>query len=383
VSLTVAFLGACSPDDHGADDTPPPATHWRTAPLRIEPGPGEGTIQAFVVPDAKVSGHGRGWLLVEGEAVYAVDGALGALDFEADRGGLRVVADSADVPALPDSLERDPGPPSFDAREIALDRVTLTGYDRAALVGSTEQALPPEIVVDGRALLWDEIDSRIFELDTDTQSEVKHTSGFGGVDGWWAAARARSVQSEGVGEPCEMTTSCDEGLQCIGVASNDGSPPAGATCQAACVQSDDSTLACVDDDGCCDPEAMCSDQGRCVDGSGEGGGGGGGSSSSGCNEGCGDDDDDGVINKWDRKPQESCKADADDDGCNDSCDANDMDSSDGCESGDEDQEDDGGCFGFGGASLRDTNSTFWSMLLLIGIRGRRRSGLTGPKPTPN
>jgi hypothetical protein len=107
---------------------------------------------------------------------------------------------------------------------------------------------------------------------------------------------------------------------------------------------------------------VCNDEGVCIDpGGGSDGGSGGGTTQdgTGLNKGCGDSDDDGVCNALDQKPEESCSADADDDGCNDSCDADDTDSGD-------------GCFGCRTPHVRRPNSTFWCLLLLAYCRGRRR-----------
>jgi hypothetical protein len=141
-------------------------------------------------------------------------------------------------------------------------------------------------------------------------------------------------------------------------------------CAAECVDSAAAApLRCLDDTGCCDGDGVCSDEGVCVvpggaedpasddDPSQEGG----------CNEACGDRDNDGVRNGCDQKPDESCSADADNDGCNDSCDADDESSSDGCGTGD----DDGGGIFCRLPRLPRPNSTFWALVVLYFVRGRR------------
>lgn len=163
------------------------------------------------------------------------------------------------------------------------------------------------------------------------------------------------------GEPCETSSACEMGTQCV--ADEIGSDGA-FRCLTVCVDptaENADSIKCIDDAGCCDDAAVCDDQGTCVV---PGGGGGSGGSDpaadgQGCNEGCDfDRDDDGVVNSLDANPDQSCSADADQDGIRDSCDANDM-------------SDDDGCFGCAIPLVR-TNGLAWVYaLILISLRRRR------------
>lgn len=115
---------------------------------------------------------------------------------------------------------------------------------------------------------------------------------------------------------------------------------------------------CVDDGGCCDPNAACTDEGSCLEPDGDSGGdGSGGSNPSADGSGCDiDRDDDGVINVLDANPDQSCSADSDNDGLRDSCDANDSD---------------GGCFGCGVPRLRRTGLLWAYVIALFAARRRR------------
>jgi hypothetical protein len=360
------FSLACADGEEPSAADPEQA--WRDAPLRIEPGAGEGEAAVLVAPEATVTGVGRGWLVIEGGSLRVDAGAVGAQAFEPDDAdALRIVAEPVDVPELPPELEASPGVASLDARAIALDRVVIDEYEHARLLGG--EALHGPLEIEASALLWDEIDGRlVFDEDEDApRVELGHTVGIGGVGVHIVTPRGGGVTAP-IGSPCIATADCDPELACVEEIAQPG-----FVCAAVCVESNaDDALRCSDDAGCCDAAAVCDDAGVCVVSSADDGGTPppeDADQEGGCNEACGDRDDDNVRNGCDQKPDESCSADSDNDGCKDSCDANDEDGSDGCFGGGDDGDDGFFCRI---PRLPRPNSTFYAFVLLFFVRGRRR-----------
>jgi len=170
--------------------------------------------------------------------------------------------------------------------------------------------------------------------------------------------------------PCQSTAQCPDGTQCIAMAadsmSTDDGGDGSGTCLAACVQANDAVIRCVDAEACCASDATCNQAGACVLPADSGPGESAGSDGCGGSDGCiSDRDGDGVWDRWDFKPDESCKADADGDGREDSCDSNDMGEEGGLCSG-------GGLCGVARRGSHARELAFLVILLVIGRPGRAR-----------
>lgn len=364
------MLVACGSEPPAPDESVD--LRWQDAPLRIEPGAAEGPDPVIVIPDAVIEDVGSGWLVLYGATIEAEAGAIASRDFEwTEPGRLRLLADPADVPELPPALEGDPTLMALDAREVLVDGLIVTDFDGAELFGTDIVPLSEPFVVSATAVLWDDEATRLVFTDNDGEPapETAHAASLGGGMLGWNPGDGQPLAE---GDPCTESASCDGDLICVDDLDDEIDS---GVCALQCVPTTSLELGlCTDDASCCEDAAVCDDEGLCQP-AGDGDGGDAGttdpSQEGGINEGCGDNDSDGVCNAIDEKPDESCSADADDDGCKDSCDANDTDSGDGCGGGS------GGFCRY--PRVRRPNSTFWALLLLVLLRGRNRYRAPGPR----
>ena len=346
----------------GATDVDEPRSI--AAPFVLEPA-----RERLVLHDAVIDGRALGDVALQGPAIEAVAGELDGvpMDGEPVRGT---------AVALRSELR---GTDAFvDADAIGLE---LVGVDAAWQSDGTMLALDEHAHIDASGFSWDDPGSLLVLLEAEgtgssayasaaraTQAgrrlarlELAHT--FGLDDGEPIAPPLALLDDEApqflaMGEVCTMTEECDAGLFCTQdpMAYPDGQD----RCLAICVQATPSMpLTCADDDACCDPDATCNDDGMCVAPTVSGSGG----NADGCNDGpCDDRDGDSVVNAIDRNPDESCSADADNDGCKDSCDSDDTDSP--------------GGFCSTHRRLPRPNATMLAFVVLVLLRGRSRRAIT-------
>lgn len=356
------------------------------APLAFELAPGA----QLVFADATLADGRHGTVIIDALAVDASGGALLELPLAERTTAFRLAGPegSRRSVAATRAPEIAADAHAVDAQLVGLE---LGGFETAWLVDADGErvALAEPLVVDANGLAWTAGELVVIELADDAESTTRG----GGASLAAARPRARigapargdadelahARRADGgfdpfgddlvgeddpvalePGDPCSATAQCPISTRCVADPTmSDGQ----FRCLALCVEPElvggamppvpSPSATCVDDDGCCDPDLECSN-GQCevVAPADDDGGGDDGSSSGG---GC-DRDDDGWVNGCDRKPDESCTHDADDDGCNDSFDDNDMDACD-CKT----------------PRVPKPNSTGIALLLLAWLRGRRRS----------
>lgn len=343
------------------------------APLAFELAPGA----RLVLEDATVVGVGQGTVELEALAVDASAGAILELPLAEGETALRLAGPAGSRRA---AATRRSGGHVVAARVEGLE---LGGFDDAWLVDAKGDriALDEPLVVDANALAWTSGELVVVELADDTAASA---NGAGGGVGGAAPPRgrtddlARLLDEDGGGDPfadqlvgpsepeplepgdsCASTAQCPVETRCVAdPMMSDGQ----FRCLALCTEPElvggpmppvpSPSATCVDDSGCCDPSLACSN-GECVVVEPEDDDGGGDDDvGSGC-----DRDGDGWVNGCDRKPDESCTADADGDGCNDSFDDNDMDN----------------CECTTPIRLPRPNSTGLALIVLLWLRGRSRS----------
>lgn len=273
---------------------------------------------------------------------------------------------------------------------IVLEDVELAGFDRATFTGDDGEVEldEPLHVLEAPWLSWSG-DMLIVEALPDAERGPSSSSSSSAVRSGGRGRTPRSMPDEvtapidptahagdlppvgpddlvpeldalaGPGDVCQSSMQCDASTRCVAnPIDSDGAfrclaecvPPVDGTAPTGFTPSDNAS--CVDDDGCCDPTAVCRNGACEPEDAGDGGDDGTvapSSSAGGC-----DPDGDDVISACDAHPNESCKADADGDGCNDSFDKDDSDSNN--------------------CSIRVArpNSLAWMMLVLIFARGRPR-----------
>lgn len=348
------------------DDAPPSAIDTDgdgrdgvvfAAPLRFVPGPREGTPRLVVV-DATVEGHGEGLLVLEGTVVDASAGVLVLPEGTFTHDGRRMIPHSTEQIEIP-----GPGEPPrvLDLFSGRVDALLVREARRAHLVDHQDVAveLPLPLWVSGEALAWPAEGASI-ELSEATDETVHAHSplmcGGGRTDdelgrdlriaGAWAGAAA--------GEACSETEQCDGDLVCVIDLVDPTTRVCGACLPTWTDVASSPDVQCTDDLGCCDyaEGAECLlPQGVCVIATNDDGG---DDDGGGC-DACGDRDGDGVKNAWDAKPDESCSADADNDGCADSCDS-----------------DDDNCLVCSNGGIQPPNSLSVGMFVLLLLRGRGR-----------
>jgi hypothetical protein len=354
-ALVVLGLLACggpgdAPDDEVVDRVD------LAAPLAFELAPGA----QLVLADATVIGSGHGTVIIEALAVDATAGAMLELPLAeratalrlADAKGSRRHVVATGVPELASDAH------TVDVQLVGLE---LGGFEAAWLVDAYggRVALAEPLVVDASSLAWTAGELLVIDLAEDDDA-ARAGSGSAAM---LAAARARSRTAGAVasgdadelaharrtdggidpfhdelvgeadpialepGDSCSATSQCPIETRCVADPTmSDGQ----FRCLALCVEPElvngamppvpSPSATCVDDGSCCDPDLACSN-GECVVVAPDDGGGDDGSSTG---DGC-DRDKDGWVNGCDRKPDESCTHDEDDDGCNDSFDDNDDD----------------------------------------------------------
>jgi len=371
---TIAVLGlfgCAAPTDDRDDDVVDRID--LAAPLVLELAPGA----QLVIADANVVGIGSGTVVIDALAIDADAGAV--LDLAVSEGATAMRV------AGPDGSRRLAAAPASElgddahAVEAELVGLELAGFEAAWLEGPDGRvALAEPIVLDASALAWTTGELVVIELRDEASTasttasaratvttrrpagpvvvgELGHTLAGDSADPFLDDLRADDEPlALEPGDSCSATSQCPTDTRCVAdPMMSDGQFRCLALCVAPELQggpalpAPSDSAVCVDDGSCCDPALACSN-GQCVGPEPDDDG---GSMGSGC-----DRDGDKWINACDARPDESCTADQDGDGCKDSFDDDDSDS----------------CNCTTPVRIPRPNATAFAMLALVWLRGRNR-----------